>query len=536
MPLTFSGGSALPAVGTAAYNAAASAPSGAGSYNASTGVLTSGGSTIYNPANPNATNTPVTAANLGTTQAAQLPQAPLPQNPGNLVTSNNAALATALGPLGYSLNANGQFEYKPPTTTGTQTPDAKSSDSGMSRIFRDYLGMQKAPPSATDIYNSLPEKAARESAQQQVNNYTAQLNGIVAKSQADQLSLVGQGRGVPEAIIGGQQAQIAREAAIQALPVQAQLAAAQGNLQLATEHLDTVFKLRTQDAQAQYQYQNKLIDSVFDFATKAEQRRLDDMKADKATNLNQYNNALNFAQAQATLAVQNGQGGIGAQIAKLTPPDVNSKNFPADLQAYNTQVANLMKTIVPKSTAPTGKYNTQQDKYIDQINTGVSNSFSYKAVNAAKAFADGVVTALKQENGLSDIAAINQFQKVIDEGAVTRDQDVKLVQSSQSLLNSLKLKVTKLEKGDQLSPEQRKQMDSTVKSLYEAKVRSLTDDPYVQAQIIKANQNGIEIQDTILGQLGTFGKATSSATPSQDQQLLDAGYTQAQIDQIKKAK
>ncbi len=49
MALTFSGGQSMPVYGTPAYNAAASAPSGAGSFNASTGVLSSGGNTVYNP-------------------------------------------------------------------------------------------------------------------------------------------------------------------------------------------------------------------------------------------------------------------------------------------------------------------------------------------------------------------------------------------------------------------------------------------------------------------------------------------------------
>jgi len=170
---------------------------------------------------------------------------------------------------------------------------------------------------------------------------------------------------------------------------------------------------------------------------------------------------------------------------------------------------NIVNRIQISSGVPSdksGKYSTRQDKMIDQINTGVSNSFSFKAVNSARAFSDGVVTSLNQRNGLSDIAAINQFQKVIDEGAVTRDQDVRLVQGAQSLVNSLKTKVKKLEKGDQLSDEQRNTMANTVKRLYEAKVNALNDDPYLKSQIIKAKQNDIDTSDTILGQLGIFSE------------------------------
>ncbi|MEG7973033.1 hypothetical protein, partial [Listeria monocytogenes] len=76
-----------------------------------------------------------------------------------------------------------------------------------------------------------------------VNNYQTQLNNIVAKAQADVLSTQGQGRGIPEVIIGGQQAQINKEAAIQSLPIQALLSSAQGDLQTAQAHVDKLFQI-----------------------------------------------------------------------------------------------------------------------------------------------------------------------------------------------------------------------------------------------------------------------------------------------------
>lgn len=179
-------------------------------------------------------------------------------------------------------------------------------------------------------------------------------------------------------------------------------------------------------------------------------------------------------------------------------------------KADGTIIADLGVADVVKAGAASGKYTPVQDRYIDQINTGVANNFSYKAVNSAKSYADGVVASLAQGTGLGDIAAINQFQKVIDEGAVTRDQDVKLVQGSQSFINTLKTQIARLEKGEQLSPTARAQMRDAVTKLYEAKVRALQDDPYVKAQIIKAQQNNIDTNDTILGQLGSFGTGSSS--------------------------
>ncbi len=383
MPVTFQGGTAVPTVGTAAYNAAASG-TGSGSYNSSTGTLAVNGQTAYTPPpssgtssdvppgwSPTAwathqadmakyfpdfqssTQNPVSAGSVGNSSYPYLPPAPTATNVGGMVTANNAGLVN--NALGLSLDANGRlvFNQPQPTDTTGKTSTSPSSDGFMNNL-RSYLGLQAPPPNTSDIYNSLPEKTTFENAQQNVSNLTAQLNTITAKSQADQLSVTGQGRGVPEAIIGGQQAEIAKEAAINALPVQAQLAAAQGNLQLAQDHLDTVFKLRAADAQSQYEYQTKLVDSVFDFANKSEQRRLDDLKATTASNLSRVNNSLNFAQSLSANATKNGQVDIAAALTKLAPPDPSSNTFSQDLVKYNNQVAKLQGGITGDSANGSG--------------------------------------------------------------------------------------------------------------------------------------------------------------------------------------
>jgi hypothetical protein len=227
--------------------------------------------------------------------ALTLPEAPKPVDPGNVVAGNNAGIASMLGP-GYSVDANGQI-------VNTGADKGTSTDlSGSANIFQQYLAQKTAPPNMADIYNKEYKASGVKQAQQDVNNYTAQLNSIVAKSQADQLRLEGQGRGVTDVIIGGQQAQINREAAIAALPVQAQLSAAQGNLQMAQEHLDTMFKIKSQDALAQYQYKSNLLDSVYNFASGMQQKRLDALKVQedrKYAEQQDFNKAQNAALSNA---------------------------------------------------------------------------------------------------------------------------------------------------------------------------------------------------------------------------------------------
>ena len=155
-----------------------------------------------------------------------------------------------------------------------------------------------------------------------------------------------------------------------------------------------------------------------------------------------------------------------------------------------------------------GQYTEKQNKFITTLNENVSKNDTYKKTNSMRASADNVLTALALGSGVGDIAAINQFQKVIDEGAVTRDQDVKLIQSAQSLKNSLETKVASLQRGEQLSTTQRQQMKTLVTNLYNTQVEALKKDPYIKSKLKEVEIGGIKADDTILGELGGFDKPT----------------------------
>lgn len=165
-----------------------------------------------------------------------------------------------------------------------------------------------------------------------------------------------------------------------------------------------------------------------------------------------------------------------------------------------------------------GQYTPKQLAALNKINENVSKNATYAKTTNMRGYADNVATSLSQGTGVGDLAAINQFQKVIDEGAVTRDQDVKLIQQSQSLLNTLKTKMTKLEKGEQLSPELRSQMKQAVESLYQAQVKALAKDPYIKAKTKEAKLYGLTEQDTIIGELGSFSSGEGQTITAPDGQ------------------
>lgn len=255
---------------------------------------------------------PVSVDDLGApAQKMTLPDVPKPTDVGGMMDANNFGLASQLGQFGITYD-KGQF------TQGAQ-PQAGAQDN-YANLFEQYLGALPKPVDTASIYAKEARAADLEAKRQAVTNYTSQLNQIQANAQADQLKLEGQGRGVTDVIIGGQQAQIAREAAIRALPVQAQLAAAQGDLELAQTHVDKMFQIKSQDAQAQYQWKSQVISTVYQFASQQEQRRLDEIrrKEDRAWETEKM--TLSLANDVAKTAIEYGQGGLLTALSEAKTP------------------------------------------------------------------------------------------------------------------------------------------------------------------------------------------------------------------------
>jgi hypothetical protein len=213
--------------------------------------------------------------------------------------------------------------------------------------------------------------------------------------------------------------------------------------------------------------------------------------------------------------LQTGSGVVGEYL--FYKRDALAREIvPADPNTFWDWDANRKKSIAAAGVAG-GDYTSAQGKFITSLNNSVSKNSTYSKTTSMRNYGDNVLASLSQGTGVGDIAAINQFQKVIDEGAVTRDQDVKLIQGAQSLANTLQTKIKKLAKGEQLSPELRKQMRTAVESMYEAQVKALQSDPFIKSKIKEAEINGIDVEDTILGELESFTKKTDNLIQQQEQ-------------------
>lgn len=282
---------------------------------------------LNNPSSPNYVNQDAFGSTItGDSLKQELP-IPLPEQPKPI--NYNGMVSGAISSVG---GVNGVI---PPVDT---TPIATSDAQTQADKLKSLLGVYSEPISQSDIYAQAEKEAQTQKYTKRVNRYQNQLNAITAKSQADQLSVTGQGRGIPEAIIGGQQAQISKEAAIASLPVAAQLSAAQGDLEIAQSHLDNLFKIRSADAQANADYRDKLAQLTYNFFDKAEKAQLDKLDATTQDNKSRRTDATNFAQSIMTKLINDGNVSGASVIAGLEQPDPTSKTFEQDLINYNRKV------------------------------------------------------------------------------------------------------------------------------------------------------------------------------------------------------
>lgn len=220
--------------------------------------------------------------------------------------------------------------------TAVETPTTKKDTA-----LEDLIKSMADVPSSEDAYAKAQRESGILARQQEVSDLTGKLNAIVNKGQAQQLSIVGQGRGIPEAIIGGQQAQIGRETAIAALPVQAQLEAAQGNMAMAEQNLDRLFKIYSEDARNQYEYKRDVKKLLLDYASEDEKRAFDKQDKLEERAYTEQQNLYDSASTYAKQALANGQTALFTKIMSL---DSNSPAYNSELIKYMSQVRKPLPT------------------------------------------------------------------------------------------------------------------------------------------------------------------------------------------------
>lgn len=330
----------------------------AGSYGSS-----SGGSSNSNPNNLNLYN-PNTGQLLKQGETVNFNGQKVTQgtvfgsagNYGYVPPANNIIPATNMG-VNNQMNQKVEFpqagnqenDYSWITSAlSTNNPDgtpknAQQVQTDQSNTNLAYLrSIMEPAPSSADAYRQAQRETGILQKQQLVGDLTGKLNAIIAQGEANKLSVIGQGRGIPEAIIGGQQAQMARETAIEALPVAAQLNAAQGNLQMAEQNLNTLFKIYSDDATNKYNQKQKVNEAFFSILTGQQKAQLDKIEKAETRAYNEQQNDLQYARQLAGKAFENNQGTLGSQIAALNP---TSKTYKADVAKLSAKINDPSKAL-----------------------------------------------------------------------------------------------------------------------------------------------------------------------------------------------
>jgi hypothetical protein len=264
------------------------------------------------------------------------------------------------------------------------------------------------PQNLQDDYLKAEKKAGIQNMQKDVNNYTSQLNQIVASSQAEQLKLEGQGRGQTQGFVGGEQARINREAAIQALPVQAQLDAAQGNLQMAQSRLDKLFTIHQQDVQNKFNFQSKLVDTFYDFMDEQEKTRANQLLAVQKEKADAKNANLNYLRELSMMAIDNGNTGAIGVLGSIDP---NSSTFEADVASASQMIR---KPVSASSTkAPDlQNFGTADNPDWRQYNTSTG---SWDEVEGVGGGTSGNLTKVQRTKVSDSVVANKELASLINE-------------------------------------------------------------------------------------------------------------------------
>lgn len=309
-----------------------------GYYDEGTGknVKTSAGRDIYGNS--------VSAKTIGT-ESPVIPSKPVPTDVGDMLGMNNASVLQE----GFTLQG-GQF-VKDPNASDVMNA-TKEANMNMGNIANQMLGylqpqQDQMKNAYEDTYGISERQAGRDMrrAEQEVQRYTSQLNNITASRDASILALEDTGRGQTTGFIGGEQGRIQRQAAIAALPVQAQLAAAQGNLEIAKSHVDSLFQMKVKDIETEQAYKNTVANTWMSVANQQQSNLLSAAIADSNARAEAKKTAMNDAKQIAMQAIEYGQSSLAASVMKLDPTSAT----------YQQDVMNAMgKLRKPVASTSTG--------------------------------------------------------------------------------------------------------------------------------------------------------------------------------------
>lgn len=286
------------------------------------------------------------------------------------------------GNVGVGANPeNGLIPTSSATSTGTEAEGQAPKEDATSMYQKAMDKLFKQKDSQDELYSKAMDESGIQQARQQMQNTQNSINAITSKMNSDLLQLRGTAaqEGVTEAVYGGQQAQITREATIQLLPLQAQLAADQGNLEMAESNLDTLFKIYSKDAEDSYNLYANQAKMYYDKATKDEQRQYD-----------------------ANLMRMKEESAATDDWAKW------QRDIMGKAMTENPRLFNALKQIIPPTNSTSPTYKQDQQNYIADL---MEAGGQYGVVSQV---GSGVTSGVVSNNqALEGLPAVQKNQEVL---------------------------------------------------------------------------------------------------------------------------
>lgn len=356
----------------------------------------------------------------------------------------------------------------PPAKTAPMTEKSK----GLLANIEKMLGMT----SGKEAYSQEQMKAtgATESAKR-IKELNAQIQQLANETTATKLGLEGQGRGIPQAIIGGQQRQVEKENAIKSLTLSSALASEQGNYENAKADAERAVNLKFKDTEDQIDREIKMLGLYSPFMSD-EQKAIADQRAQALQSAKEdtnYNKQL--LGALINDANTSGQSSIASKAMLLDP---KSPTFTQDLSALQGQI------VKKASGTEASGLTTRQNINLSSITTKYQAD---KVINAAQS----AISAKELANNLlqnpsdagAQLTTLYTFIKALDPESAVREGELSLVNSTQSYLSRFGTELQKINNNIAISPESAKQLArETIKLADQWDKAAVRRDKFYQSQ------------------------------------------------------
>ncbi|HDO20111.1 MAG TPA: hypothetical protein ENG81_01110 [Candidatus Bathyarchaeota archaeon] len=248
----------------------------------------------------------------------------------------------------------------PPTPAPPAPPEEKTDPYALLKEYQDNL---QAPSSTADAFEQAQKGADILAKQEVANQINAQITGVINEGRQAKLQLESSasGKNVTTSFLGRQQQEIDRQTAIKALPLQMQAEIANNNLSAAQSHLETLFKLKSDDATNMMNFRNKQAETIYNVATAEQKNQIDakireenrEFQVQQANITNARNVANSILSNQPQLASQMSQidwasptaqadfAKLQAQVSKDPMLVLDRKVKEAQLRKINAEIAGI---------------------------------------------------------------------------------------------------------------------------------------------------------------------------------------------------